>query len=388
MAAGALLAEVAAGALLAEVAAGALLAEVAAGALLAEVAAGSGALLAEGAAGSGALPALGAGVPLLVSAPLGLGAGVPGAVVPGFVVLGAVALTELLLPEEVPVGDAVPATGFGRAGGRTERAGGDAPDRSLVDEAEAGCAGADADGVGPVHGLDVTYKLWVAGLPEPDPVAGAVAVGVGMAEPVGAGVGGAVVGVMLGAVVGAVVGVTEGTGATMPGVVVFGLGTVLVGFTHVDVGEGLAVYFPVPRGPVGTPATPGSGGWPVPLLLAPPVPPPGPVPPDEDEAMLPIAFRKPGTAKAVPANRQTAAKATTSRSPTVPTRWYVARSPETAPAPKCRSPAGTPLAAGASGAAVTRVAGVVLNRPDGTCQPRRARLKSHARASAATYRSR
>ena len=363
--------------MLAEVAAGA-------GALLAEVAAGAGALLAEAAAGSGALPALGAGVPLLVSAPLGLGAGVPGAVVLGFVVLGAVALTELLLPEEVPVGDAVPATRLGRAGGRTERAGGDAPDRSLVAEAEAGCAGADVGGVGPVHGLDVTYKLWVAGLPEPDPVAGAVAVGVGMAEPVGAGVGGAVVGVMLGAVV----GVTEGTGATMPGVVAFGLGTALVGFTHVDVGEGLAGYFPVPRGPVGTPATPGIGGWPVPLLLAPPVPPPGPVPPDEDEAMFPIAFRKPGTAKAVPANRQTAAKATTSRSPTVPTRWYVARSPETAPAPKCRSPAGTPVAARASGAVVTWVTGVVLNRPDGTCQPRRARLKSHARASAATYRSR
>ncbi len=175
------------------------------------------------------------------------------------------------------------------------------------------------------------------------------------------------------------------------GVVGFAPGRVLVGFTHVGVGDGLAVYFPVPREPVGTPAAPGSG-WAVPLLLAPPVPPPGPVPPDEDEdedeAMLPIAFRKPGTAKAVPANRQTAAKATTSRSPTVPTRWYVARSPETAPAPKCRSPAGTPLAVGASGAAVTWVAGVVLNRPDGTCQPRRARLKSHARASAATYRSR
>ena len=198
---------------------------------------------------------------------VGLGAGVPGAVVVG--VLGAVAFTDLLLPEEVPVGNAVPETGLGRTGDRTECADGDAPDRSLVAEAEAGCAGADVGGVGPVHGLDVTYKLWVAGLPEPDPEAGVVAVGVGLAEPVGAGVGGVVVGVMLGAVVGAVVGVTEGTGATMPGVVGFALGTVLVGFTHVDVGDGLAVYFPVPRGPVGTPATPGSG-WPVPLLLAPP----------------------------------------------------------------------------------------------------------------------
>ena len=76
--------------------------------------------------------------------------------------------------------------GLGRTGDRTECADGDAPDRSLVAEAEAGCAGADAGGVGPVHGLDVTYKLWVAGLPEPDPEAGVVAVGVGLAEPVGA----------------------------------------------------------------------------------------------------------------------------------------------------------------------------------------------------------
>jgi hypothetical protein len=353
-------------------------AELAAGsaALPAELAAGSAALPAELAAGSAALPVLGAAVPPVVSAPLGLWAGVPGAAVPG-----AVAFTELLFPEEVPVGDAVPETGLGRAGDGTECADGDASDRSLVAEAEAGCAGADADGVGPVHGLDVTCKLWVAGLPEPDPEAGAVAVGVGLAEPVGAD------GVVVGVTPSGVVGVTEGTGAAMRGVVGFALGTVLVGFTHVDVGDGLAVCVPVPRGPVWTPATPGSG-WPVPLLLAPPVPPPGPVPPDEDEAMLPIALRKPGTAKAVPANRQTAAKATTSRSPTVPTRWYVARSPETAPAPKCRIPAETPPAARASGVVVTWVTGVVLNCPDGTCQPRRARLKSHARASAATYRRR
>jgi hypothetical protein len=340
---------------------------------------------------------LGAAVPLVVSAPPGLGTGVPGSVVPAFVVpgwvvpgwvvpgfvvpgwvvpgwvvpgwvvlgfvvpgwvvlglvvLGAVAFTELVLPGEVPVGDAVPATGLGRTDDRTGCAGEDAPDRSLVDEAEAGCAGADADRVGPVHGSDMTYKLWVAGRPELVPDAVVVAVGVGLAEPVGAGVVGVVVGVILGAVVGAVGRVTEGTGATMRGVVEFALGTVLVGFTHVDVGDGLAVYFSVPRGRVGTPATPGSGS-PVPLLLAPPVAPPGPVPPDEDEAMLPIAFRKPGTAKAVPANRQTAAKATTNRSPTVPTRWYVARSPETAPAPKCRAPAETPPAARASGAPVT-----------------------------------
>ncbi len=195
-------------ALAAELPAGlvALAAELPAGlvALAAELPAGSVALAAELLAGSVALPVLGAGVPLVVSAPPGLGAGVPGSVVLGFVVLGFVvlgfvALTELLLPEEVPVGDAVPATGLGRTGDRTGRAGRDAPDRSLVDEAEAGCAGADVGGVGPVHGLDVTYKLWVAGLAEPDPEAGAVAVGVGLAEPVGGGA--VVVGVVLGAVV-------------------------------------------------------------------------------------------------------------------------------------------------------------------------------------------
>ncbi len=178
-----------------------MVAELAAGlaALAVELPAGLAALAVELPAGSVALPVLGAGVPLVVSALPGLGAGVLGFVVLGFVVLGFVALTELLLPEEVPVGDAVPATGLRRTGDRTGRAGRDAPDRSLVAEAEAGCAGADVGGVGPVHGLDVTYKLWVAGLAEPDPEAGAVAVGVGLAEPVGGGA--VVVGVVLGAVV-------------------------------------------------------------------------------------------------------------------------------------------------------------------------------------------
>ncbi len=223
------------------------------------------------AAGPVTLPVLGAGVPLVVPAPLGFGAGVPRSIVLGFVVVGFgvlgfvvvgfgvlgfvvvgfvvvgfvvvgfvvvgfgvvgfvvvsfLAFTELVLPEEVPLGDAVPAIGLCRTGDRTECADEDAPDRSLVAEAEDGCAGADGAGVGPVHGLEITNKLWVAGLPEPVPEAGSVAVGFGWAEPVGAHFFGLVVGVMRGAVV----GVTEGTGATVPGVVWFALGTVLVGF--------------------------------------------------------------------------------------------------------------------------------------------------------------
>ena len=196
-----------------------------------------------------------------------VGLGVVGLGVVGLGVVGFVALTDSVSPEGVPVGGTVPSIGLDRTGDRTERADGDAPDRGLVAEAEDGCAGADADGVGPVHGLDITYKLSVAGLPEPVREVGLVAVGVGLADRVGAHFVGFVVGVMLGALF----GVTDGTGATMPGVAGFALGTVVAGFTHVDVGDGRAVNFPVPRGPEGTPAAPGTG-WPEPLLLAPPFP--------------------------------------------------------------------------------------------------------------------
>ena len=129
-----------------------------------ELGAGSAVLPVELAAGSAVelgarpdpLPVLGPGVPLVVSAPLGLAAGVLGAVVFGALVVGAVvvgaavvgaavagavAFTDLPLPEEVPVGDAVPeetglVIGLGRTGDCAECADGDAPDRSLVAEAE------------------------------------------------------------------------------------------------------------------------------------------------------------------------------------------------------------------------------------------------------------
>jgi hypothetical protein len=58
----------------------------------------------------------------------------------------------------------------------------------------------------------------------------------------------------------------------------------------------------------------------LPLLSAPPVPVLDVVLPDVDEVMLETAWRNPGTASAVPANRQTAAAATTARSPVVPSR--------------------------------------------------------------------
>jgi hypothetical protein len=81
----------------------------------------------------------------------------------------------------------------------------------------------------------------------------------------------------------------------------------------------VTVTFPSPFGPV-TPEPPGIF-WPLPLLLAPPVPPAGVVFPDEDEPMFTMACRTPGTAMAVPANRQTAARAITGRSQAVPNRW-------------------------------------------------------------------
>lgn len=81
----------------------------------------------------------------------------------------------------------------------------------------------------------------------------------------------------------------------------------------------VTVTFPFPFGPV-TPEPPGIF-WPLPLLLPPPVPPVGVVFPDEDEPMFTMACRTPGTAMAVPANRQTAARAITGRSQAVPNRW-------------------------------------------------------------------
>jgi len=206
---------------------------------------------------------------------------------------------------------------------------GDAGDGSLVAEAEAGWAAAvDDGGVGPVHVLDLTEKaLSVAGLPalelELDPDAGGVPVGDGPAELVGPGVVGVVVGVWLGAGVGAVeaVGVSEGTGSTSAaGGVVLAFGTLLAAGEHEGLADGLAAAtFPFPFEP-GAVLWPRVIRWPVPLLSAPPVPVPGVLLPGEDEAMLTIACRRPGTAIAVPANRKTAATASTGRSQAVPNR--------------------------------------------------------------------
>ena len=314
-----------------------------------------------------------------------------GAVVPGGVVLGAVDLTALFLlaeevaPEDAGREDPVPeeaglVIGLGRAAGRGEAITGD----SLVAPVEAGWAGV-VGAIGPVlHGLSVIAKALSAAALPPELEVGAVPVGVVPADSVGVGVVGARVGAGVGVIAGVAVG-PAGTTLERGGL---GFRRGLDTLSHVDVGDGLAVGFaPFPIPLEGRPAPPGSG-WAVPLLLAPPVPPPDPVPPDEDEEMFPIALRKLGIAAAVPANRQTAARAMASRSPVGPSRCRVARSPVPAPAMTCRRVTGPPRAPGASWAAVTWAAGVARSRPDGTCQTRRARLKSHARASAATYRSR
>jgi hypothetical protein len=160
----------------------------------------------------------------------------------------------------------------------------------------------------------------------PELEVGAVLVGVGTAEPVGFGVGPVVVGdTALG------VGVT-GTEVVGPagGIRICGDLLTLDGFLadgeHAVVGVEVAVGpCPLPAGPVLEPV-PAGYGCPLPLLSlpllsAPPVPVLDVVLPDVDEVMLETTWRNPGTASAVPANRQTAAAATTNRSPVVPSRW-------------------------------------------------------------------
>ena len=132
------------------------------------------------------------------------------------------------------------------------------------------------------------------------------------------------------ALVGASVGDTTGAGvvdaaaevgpsAERVGVVV-ALGGVVTAGEQVGLADGLVTAtFPFPVGPV-TPEPPGIF-WPLPLLFAPPVPPAGVAFPGEDEPMFTMACRTPGTAMAVPANRQTAASAIRGRSQAVPNRW-------------------------------------------------------------------
>jgi hypothetical protein len=164
--------------------------------------------------------------------------------------------------------------------------------------------------------------LWVSVAPELElEVGGVVSVGVGAAEPVGLGVG-VVVGVMLGEGVGrtGTVGVAEGPAGTWSRGVGLAFDGLFAAGVHVALGDGLAtVTFPFPSGPGAEPGPPGSV-WPLPLLLAPPAPVLEVVWPVADDVMLPIACRNPGTATAVPANRQTAARARTGRSQAVPDR--------------------------------------------------------------------
>jgi len=150
-----------------------------------------------------------------------------------------------------------------------------------------------------------------------------VPVGVGAADSVGVGVVAALVGVNVGDTTGAgVVGAVAGVGcpADWLGTVAALGGAVTAGEQVVPADGFVTVTFPFPFGPVTPPEPPGFC-WPLPLLLPPPVPPAGVVFPDEDEPMFTMACRTPGTAMAVPANRQTAARAITGRSQAVPNRW-------------------------------------------------------------------
>jgi hypothetical protein len=152
-----------------------------------------------------------------------------------------------------------------------------------------------------------------------------VSVGVGAADSVGVGVVAALVAALVGVRVGdttgaGVVGAADGVGCPAEWLgAVAALGGAVTAGEQVVLADGfVTVTFPFPFGPV-TPEPPGFF-WPLPLLLPPPVPPAGVVFPDEDEPMVTMACRTPGTAMAVPANRQTAARAITGRSQAVPNR--------------------------------------------------------------------
>ncbi len=148
-----------------------------------------------------------------------------------------------------------------------------------------------------------------------------MSVGVGAADSVVAGVVGAVVGVTVGDTTGAgVVDAVAGVGCPAePFGAVAALGGVFAAGEQVVSADGFVTgTFPFPFVPV-TPEPPGIF-W-LPLLSAPPGPRADVVFPDEDEPMFTMACRTPGTAMAVPANKQTAARAMTGRSQAVPNRW-------------------------------------------------------------------
>lgn len=134
----------------------------------------------------------------------------------------------------------------------------------------------------------------------------------GAADSVGIGVVAALVGASVGDTGAGVVGAAAGVGCPAEWLgTVAALGGAFTAGEQVVLADGfVTVTFPFPFGPV-TPEPPGIC-WPLPLLLAPPVRPAGVVFPDEDEPMFTMA---------VPANRQTAARAITGRSQAVPNRW-------------------------------------------------------------------
>ncbi len=138
----------------------------------------------------------------------------------------------------------------------------------------------------------------------------------------GVGVVAALVGASVGDTTGAgVVGAVAGVGCPVDWLgAVAALGGAVTAGEQVVLADGfVTVTFPFPVGPVPPPEPPGFF-WPLPLLLPPPVPPAGVVFRDEDEPMFTMACRTPGTAMAVPANRQTAARAIRGRSQAVPNR--------------------------------------------------------------------
>lgn len=220
----------------------------------------------------------------------------------------------------------------------------DAPE----DVGEAGDDVDDGGGVGSRHGFDAAReKLLVVAPPfgwcrhEPDVPEVSEGVGVGGGGDV-AGVVGVVVPVGTG-VVGETVG---GSVAGLLGWACVGLALVSGGLAgvHDDVGEGLAVLvFPLAPPPLPLPL-PDNCPLPfVPPVPLPPLPDVGPL--FEDDPMLLIACRTPGTAMAVPVKRNTAARAMTGLNQAGPTRWRAERAPDLVAARACRLTVEVPAAA-------------------------------------------
>lgn len=226
----------------------------------------------------------------------------------------------------------------------------DAPD----EVAEAGDEDDERGGVGSLHGWGVTLvrpvRLLLVVVCPPVPVEVSEVVGVaepaGVAVCVGVEVSGGVVGGVLG-----VVGVDVTVGVTAAPLDWFGVGLTLVSGRLGDEQEGVGVALAVLLPPL-APGPPLPTGCPLPLV--PPVPPaplPDVDPLFEDEPMLVIACRKPGTARAVPVNRSTAAIAMAGLSHTVFSRPRTVSAPVLLAATARRPAVEVPAAAVAARAA-------------------------------------